>query len=272
MAIVTITSDWRGRDYYPGMLKGRLLSLDPDLRLVEINQEVQPFGILEGAFLIKQVIPSYPAGTVHLFLVNPGNRPDVFPVVIRLGDQFVIGWEDAALGLIPDSRPTYTLRVTPEVFGKLRSDLQLEAPKVFPSFPELGIFPVLAYAVTRGYPLDQVGPDQPEVLSASPWLPVIQDQTISGQVIYLDSYGNAISNISKDLFTKLVKDRKFDILLVSNHYRINRINTGYLETEPGDMLALFNSANLLELAIVHGSMAALLGLETGSAIKVKIYE
>ena len=272
MTIVTITSDWSNRDYYSGMLKGKLLGLIRDIHLVDINQEIKPFKTIEGAFLMRQVLGSYPPQSIHLYMVNQGNRPDVFPVILKHRDNYMIGWEDAGLGLIVDEEPELCVRITPEVFGKIKLACGLDAVKVFPSFPALGIFPVLACALSRQVPIGELGQHDPGILQATPWLPAIQDSTISGRIVYIDSYGNAISNISKSLFDRTVLNRRFDIFLISNHYRINRINTGYLETEPGDMMALFNSVDLLEVAVVHGNITTLLGLEPGSAIKVKVYE
>ena len=272
MRIVTITNDWNKQDFYSGMLKGRLLSLMSELEIIELNNSIRPFRSLEGAFVIRNILTVYPEGSIHLFLVNQGNKPNVYPLLIGINGQYLLAWEDSVLGLIFDTPPDLCVRITPEVFNDVKKQTKQTDIKVAPSFPELQLFPMMVLAIQSGLPLDELGPNQPELIMQSPWLPVIQDQTISGRVIFIDSYGNAISNISKEVFAQVGQGRKFEIFLISNHYKIDYINTAYLETEPGEMLALFNSASFLEVAIVHGNIASLLGLEPGSTIKVKFYD
>lgn len=270
--IVTITSDWNRQDYYSGMMKGRLYSLLPDVNIVDTGDQILPFKTLEGTFVVRNMMAEFPVGTIHLFLINQGNRPDVFPVLIKANGQYLIAWEDSVLGLLVEQEPEMCIRISPDVFTKIKQMLGSTNGRVTPSFPELGLFPLIAQAVQNDLPLQDLGPNQPELIMSSPWLPVIQEQSLTGRIIYVDSYGNAISNISRDLFDKTKQEKRFEIFLISNHYRLDVINTAYMETEPGEMLALFNALNLLEFAIVHGSIAELLGLEPGSTIKIKFYE
>lgn len=269
MVLITLTTDWNRQDYYAGMMKGRILSLMPDASVQEVTHHIEPFHSLEGAFVLRHIIREYPEKSIHLFMVNQGNRPDIFPLIISTKGKSIIAWEDSVLGLVIDDEPDYCLRITPEVFAQIKKELSIDNSGVSPSFPELGLFPVLALFIQRGLRHEDFGVNEKERITSSPWLPVIQEQSISGRVLYIDSYGNAISNITKELFEKIRQGRKFEIFLISNHYRIDKINTAYLETEPGEILALFNALNFLEVAMVHASISELLGLEAGSTIKVK---
>ncbi len=269
MVYISLTTDWHKQDYYSGMMKGRLLSLIPDAHIVEVSNRIGTFHALEGAFVLRQVITEFAAGSIHLFTVNQGNLPDVYPLLIKTKLGAIVAWQNAVQGLLIDEKPEYCLRVTPVVFQKMKAQLEISNTKVYPSFPELGLFPVIAKAFFEKLDLSDLGPDESDLITNSPWLPVIQEQSITGHIIYIDSYGNAITNISRELFDKIRQDRKYEILLVSNRYRITHINTAYLETEPGEILALFNSLSLLELAQVHGNVSELLGMETGSTIKIK---
>ncbi|MCD6346760.1 MAG: SAM-dependent chlorinase/fluorinase [Bacteroidales bacterium] len=268
MVLITLTTDWNRQDYYAGMMKGRILSLLPDASIQEVTHHIEPFHSLEGAFVLRQIIGEYPEKSIHLFLVNQGNRPDVYPLIISTKGKSIIAWEDSVLGLVIDDEPDYCLRVTPDVFVKIKKELRINNSGVSPSFPELGLFPVLSLFIQGGFKYEDFGQNETERITSSPWLPVIQEQSISGRVLYIDSYGNAISNITKGLFEKIRHERKYEIYLISNHYRIDKINTAYLETEPGEILALFNALNFLEVAMVHASVSEMLGLETGSTIKV----
>ncbi len=269
MVGITLTTDWRKHDFYSGMIKGRLLRLIPQAQLIEVADQIEPFHVLEGAFILRQVMHEFPENTIHLFSVNQGNLPDVYPVVLKMGKGGLIAWENTAADAVFGSETDYCLRVTPEVFAQMKKVLGISNNKVYPSFPELGLFPVMAKVLADGLDLTEFGPSEPELLKHSPWIPVIQEQSLTGHIIYLDSYGNAITNISNQLFNEVGQGRKFEILLVHSQYRITSINTAYLETEPGEILGLFNSLGLLELAQVHGNLAELWALETGTTIKVK---
>jgi S-adenosylmethionine hydrolase len=103
-------------------------------------------------------------------------------------------------------------------------------------------------------------------------LPTIDESVINGSVIYIDSYRNAFTNISLDLFHQIGKGRAFDILVQSNHNRISRLNQRYGESSQGEILALFNSIGLLEIAINGGNAADLLDLSLNSSVRVKFKE
>jgi S-adenosyl-L-methionine hydrolase (adenosine-forming) len=93
-----------------------------------------------------------------------------------------------------------------------------------------------------------------------------------GSVIYIDSYQNAITNITRDLYERIGKGRKFEIALQSNHYKLNRINRTYSETSTGELLVLFNSLGLLEVAINKGNAAELLSLTTSSVVRIRFFD
>jgi S-adenosyl-L-methionine hydrolase (adenosine-forming) len=103
-------------------------------------------------------------------------------------------------------------------------------------------------------------------------LPAIDESIITGSIIYIDSYRNAFTNINRELFERIGKGRSFELFIQSNHYRINRINTWYSETSSGEILALFNSLDLLEIAIHGGNAAELLNLSLNSTIRIKFKE
>ncbi len=100
----------------------------------------------------------------------------------------------------------------------------------------------------------------------------IDKSVITGSVIYIDSFRNAITNITRDLFDRIGAGRPFEILPQNNYYIIKRLNNYYHETAPGEILAIFNSVDLLEIAINKGNAADLLNLTTNSSVRVKFKE
>jgi len=274
MAFITLTTDWQTRDYYSGMFKGRILRLIPDAVIVDINQNIEPFHILQATFILKQVLCEYPEGTIHLFMVNQGHMPGIWPAVVQYKKQFIVGWDNEILALITDSAPDYYLRLDFDIIGEMdrASGVEHSGLMIEPSFPELSLFTRIARFLSLKIPLNQAGPHSADFSRSNTWLPVIHKDQIDGQVIFIDSYRNAITNIPKTEFLRIGIKRTFEITIKSNHYKIYGISTTYLESDPGELMAIFNSAGLLEIAIVQGNAAELLGFEPGTPIKIKFDE
>lgn len=274
MTFITLITDWQTRDYYSGMIKGRLLRLIPDAVIVDINQQLDPFHVLQASFVLRQVIPEYPQGTIHLFLVNQGHRPGIWPAVAACRGQYVVGWDDGMLAHIINPEPEYYLRLDREILEKMdvAAGIEDQFKPIEASFPELSLFTRIARYVSMGLPLNGAGPHASDYERSNSWQPVIQKNQIDGQVVFIDSYRNAITNIPKTEFLRMGAGRHFEITIKSNRYRIYGISDTYLESDPGELLAIFNSAGLLEIAIVQGNAAELLGFEPGTPIKIKFDE
>jgi len=274
MTIINLTTDWNRHDYYAGLFKGHLFRHVPDARIVELTHSISPFHVIQAAFVLRNALRGFPDGTIHLFLVNQTHSPDRWPVVAKYRSQYLVGWDDGLLDLVMEEAPEFYCVTDSSFLSKVRTGLgdPVQSLQFSPSFPELMLFPMLAAYILKqpDWPLGRgdLKPDQQRL----PLLPAIQHDLITGQVIYIDSYHNAITNITGDLFRKTRKERKFEILVKSNHYRIDKISETYHTTDPGELLALINSVDLLEIAIMMGSAAELLALEPGSTIKVKFYE
>ena len=273
MAIITLTSDWNQHDYYSGMLKGRILRLVPEAVLVDISHDIQSFHSLQGAFVLRHAMKEFSPGTIHVFLVNQGYAEEVNPVVCKYRGHYILSWNDPVLGLIFDEEPDFSVHITPEIFSglNLKSNEAKDGSEFSPAFPEMALFPKIIKWLTDS-PEEALAGFQSTPVGQSPWQPVIQDEAITGRVIYIDSYKNAISNISSVLFENIRKGRDFSIFVKSNHYLINELSDSYRDAEPGDLIALFNSVGFLEIAIVHGQVSELLSLEPGSTIKIKFYD
>ncbi len=273
MAVITLTSDWNKQDYYTGMLKGRILSMIPSATIIDISHEIQSFHSLQGAFVLRHALQEFPEGTIHVFLVNQGQSGEVNPLLCKYKGQYILAWNDPVLGLLFDEEPDFCLNISPEVFAgiNIKSSSSVDGNGFSQAFPEMTLFPkILKWIIEK--PEEDLSSIESIPIGESPWQPIIQDGAITGRVIYIDSYKNAISNISRSLFDGIHKERKYEIFVKSNHYRIDQLSHSYGEAEPGDIIALFNSVGFLEIAIIQGQVGDLLSLEPGSTIKVKFYD
>jgi S-adenosylmethionine hydrolase len=258
MAIITLTTDWNKSDYYIGSLKGKILSLDQSINIVDISHQVLPFNIMQAAFILRNCCFEFPGGTVHIIAVNAALTDKRPLIIISKKDQFFITSDNGIVGLLFGDKPDAVYKVTTSIINN--------------NFNGLNQYIDSAYRIIKGESPDTFCEIYENYITQIPLRPVIENKLISGSVIYIDSFSNAISNISMDTFRQVGEGRPFEIFVQSNHYRIDRLSSTYSDTPSGELLALFNSIGLLEIAINNGYAAELLNLKTNSAIRIKFYD
>jgi S-adenosylmethionine hydrolase len=257
MAIVTLTSDWNKDDFYTAAVQGKVITQCPGTVFVSVTNQVPAFNISLAAFQLRHAIPCFPDGTIHIIAVN-GETKDRHPyVAVKLNNQFFIGYDNGIFGLLSDDEPQEAVLLKHNDPG---------------SFPELTVFAEAACKLIQSGKLQSLGQKHTGLYRQVAMLPAIDESVITGSIIYIDSYRNAFTNINRELFERIGKGRPFELFIQSNHYRINRINTWYSETSSGEILALFNSLNLLEIAIHGGNAAELLNLSLNSTVRIKFKE
>lgn len=263
MPVITLVSDWKQNDYYIAALKGRILGLHAAASIIDISHEVDAFSITQAAFICKVSYRSFPRGSVHIIAVNNENRKTQEHIIAKYDGHFFICSDDGLLSLVFDKET--------EKIIALENDYFIDEPPVFRfrSFPALTKYPHAAVHALQGNDIGELGRECPELFRLMDFMPQIEGSAITGNVIYIDTYQNAITNISYDLFTQVGKGRSFDIMLQSMFYRLNKINSVYSETPDGELLAIFNSLGLLEIAQKNGRAAEMLNLGINSSIRVK---
>lgn len=257
MAIVTLISDWNKDDYYIAAIKGKILSHCPETFFVDISHQVPVYNIAHAGFLIRNSYKHFPENTIHIIAIKSECDENHPYVAVRYSNHYFIGTDNGIFGLILDGEPQESIELENKNAG---------------NFPEFSVFADAACEIINKKKFGRLGKAYPDLYRQIPMLPAIDEWMINGSVIYIDSYRNAITNISRELFDQIGRGRPFEIFIQSNHFRIDRINTKYNETSSGEMLAIFNSLGLLEIAIHDGNAADLLNLDVSSSIRVKFNE
>ncbi len=129
-----------------------------------------------------------------------------------------------------------------------------------------------AIFLAKGGDIEKLGDEYHTLKIPSPFLPTIENSVINGCIAYIDSFGNAITNISNEIFETVSKGRRFEILIQSNYNKIKTLNKFYYETPSGELLALFNSTGMLEIAINKGNVSQLLNLSINAVVRIKFYD
>ena len=259
MSIITLTTDWNKDDYYLAAIKGQLIGLCTDATIVDISHQVPSFNIRYAAFLIKNSYAHFPEGTIHIIGVNSTSVSSSRFLAVKVDKQYFLAYDTGIFGLLFKEEPTEVVEIKSEVRDKV-------------TFPEISVFGRTACKIIQGKKLEDIGKTTSKFTKTVPLRAAIENSTITGSVIYIDSYRNAITNITRELFKRVGKGRKFEILIQSDHYRVTKINANYGETTMGELLAIFNSIELLEIAINRGNAADLLGLSTNSVVRIKFLD
>ncbi|MFP3860473.1 MAG: S-adenosyl-l-methionine hydroxide adenosyltransferase family protein [Bacteroidales bacterium] len=255
MTTITLTTDWIKDDFYIGALKGKLLSLCKDVNIVDITHKIKPLNLSQAAFIIRNTYSHFPPGTIHIIGVKSVPPKGNDYLLVEKDNQYFIGADNGIFGLLFSSGPDRIIK--------------LSVSAGYPSFPALSVFAENAAALVSGESPESLGEESHDIYKRVPLRPTIDESVIIGRIVYIDSFSNAITNITKDLFYRVANNRKFQIFVQSNTHKINNISKTYNDKPEGELIALFNSLNLLEIAMNGGNAAELLALSTDSTVRVR---
>ncbi len=252
MAICTLLTDFGVSDYYVAAVKGTLLRLAPGSQLVDISHDLEAGDLHTAGYLLAATLPSFPAGTVHLSVVDPGVGSDRRLLAVAVDEQFCVAPDNGLL------TPVLTNARAHEV---TRSDLFLEAPG--DTFHGRDRFAPIAAFLLRGGDPGELGP-RTEPLMAQRANQVQAPDSLRGEVVHVDRFGNAITNIpSAWLPGTFVRARFGDL-------QIGRFARFYAELEIGEVAVLPGSLGTLEAAMRDRSLAENAQIRVGSTVKVEL--
>lgn len=263
MAILTLTTDLGTKDHYTAAVKAAAFRQIPDVRIADVSHEVPAFNISEAAFLLRNVWRDFPEGTIHIIGTDTRWSKATPYAVVRKEGHYFIAADNGVFSLLfdsPEDSEVYHLRTTGE------ED---------PGFPTKSVFIPAAAAIAAGKALGDIG------IAASGYKvrpsvhPVAEYDNIRGTVIYVDRYGNVITNITRTLFEERIGHRTFSIVLRRGDRDLKRISRTYDEVQEGEKVALFTSGGYLEIAINRGTQdsgggaSSLLGLRKNDVVRIE---
>lgn len=254
-AIITMTTDFGTSDGFTAQMKGVILSIAHTVHIVDVTHDIAPFNVLEGALVLKGLHRYFPAGTIHVAVVDPGVGTARRCIAIREGDQVYVGPDNGIFSLVFAGEPS------PEIREIRNPDFILPSPH--PTFHGRDIFAPAAAHLASGKGFHTVGRvvNDPVILNIPE--PEITSDGIDGEVIYVDRFGNLTSNVEDRMLTREVGTVSLGNKTVSGLSRY------FGEVPEGRLVALVNSFGYLELAINRGDAGALLPAGKGSRICLK---
>ncbi|CAM1335206.1 SAM hydrolase/SAM-dependent halogenase family protein [Tenacibaculum aestuariivivum] len=274
MPLITLTTDFGTKDHFVGTVKGAIYSELPNARIVDITHHITPFNITETAYILKNAYKSFPEKTIHIVGVDSELSIDNKHIAIELDNHYFICPDNGLISMITsDIKPTKIVEIN------IHNHIET-------SFPVLDVFVQVASHIARGGSLNVIGKEIEVFKNSIEIQPKINQlkTIIVGGIIYIDNYGNVITNIHEKLFNTIAKGRNFTIS--AKRYTFNKIYNRYNEivnynipiekrNYDGEKLAIFNSAGFLEIAIYRsnlntvGGASTLLGLGYRDTVSVE---
>ncbi len=272
MSIITLTTDFGLKDHFVGALKGKIYSEFLDAKIVDISHNIDPFNISEASYIIGAAYSSFPKGTVHIIGIDTEQNAENIHVAIEWNNQFFIGADNGILSILTQKT-------------KAQKIFAINIHDRFPTIPtDIEVFVKVACHLAKGGTLNVIGKEINALKQITELQTTISDdgKTLKGMVNYIDNYGNAVTNISRKIFEEAQKGRSFEINFKNKN--IKTIFAKYsdiassgkfpLKYYASSMLAVFNEAGFLEIAIYRsntatvGSANSLLGLNYRDVVSV----
>ncbi len=254
--LITLTSDFGISDSYVGSMKGVIFNVNPDCQIVDITHEIAPQDILAGAFCLAGAYPFFPEKTIHVAVVDPGVGGKRRPILVKTAGQLFVGPDN---GLF-----TFVYREAKSIEVRELVNRNYFRRPVSRTFHGRDLFGPVAAHLSLGVPTENMGPRIEDFVCLSISDPLVEKDRIRGEVIYLDRFGNGITNLKESLIRSVFKNRKPRILI--NDKDIGPIQESYDAVNEGVPLSLIGSSGHLEVAIRGGAAKKFFGLKRGDVI------
>ncbi|MES2113398.1 MAG: SAM-dependent chlorinase/fluorinase [Bacteroidota bacterium] len=253
MAIITLTTDLGDKDIYQAALKGSILKLLPTVNIVDITNCVAAYNIQQAAFILKNSFHYFPEDTVHLIGIDTVFNTGTRYLAVKYRNHYFVGADNGIFSLMFEKDPDEIVEIN------IMQDLK------FLHFPLADIFVKAACHLAKGGTLTEIGIAVSDIDKKMNLQPVVEKSLIKGVVIYIDSFQNVITNITKEFFNKVQQNRRFTLSFKRNE-TISQLSWHYNEVPEGEKLCLFGISDHLEIAINKGNAAGLLGLNLGDSV------
>ena len=272
MSIITLTTDYGLKDHFVGALKGKILSEYSEAKIIDISHDIDPFNTVEASYIIGASYASFPKGTVHLVGVDMEHNKENQHIVMQWNDHYFIAADNGILSMLSQ-------KIVPQKMVAINIHDRLLSEAV-----DLDVFVKVACHLAKGGLMNVIGKEIISIKQVTDLQAVlaVDGNSLKGHVIYIDHFGNVVTNISKKYFIEVAKGRPYEIVLktkniktiLPNYSAIASSDKYPIKSYEGEKLAIFNEAGFLEIAIFRsnpskvGSANSLLGLNYRDVINI----
>ena len=261
MPIITLLTDFGLRDTFIGVMKGVIWSIAPNTQIADLTHEIPPQRVVDGALAIAGAAPYFPAGTIHVCVVDPGVGTARRPMLAAIGDQYFIGPDNGLFSLLIKKAEDLT---TPPIYIALNKT-HYWLPQVSNSFHGRDIFAPVAAHLASGVRLEELGDpfEKPMLIN----IPVPQRTTTGwlGQVMQVDHFGNLVTNFTREQLNPPLR-----VNISVKNTTLNEVVATFGSKPSGELIAMFDSSGHLAISVVNGSAADRLGAAADEPVTITI--
>jgi S-adenosylmethionine hydrolase len=258
MTMITLLTDFGMRDGYVGVMRGVIWGIAPDVCITDLSHEISAQNVLEAALTLGRSFHYFPAGTIHIAVVDPGVGTSRRPIAAAIGPYFFVG---------PDNGLFTPMLERAEAVNWDISVVNLDQPRywlpdVSKSFHGRDIFAPVGAHLAAGVPFKSLGTPIDDYVRLRIPKPVKTAQGWHTSIIHVDHFGNLATNLEKDMLLS----QSVDIWI--NSQRVSRVVQTYSEAKAGELVAMFDSSNHLSICVMNSSAAEMLRASAGDAVEI----
>lgn len=261
MKTITFTTDFGINNNYIAQMKAVVLSIASDARLIDITHSISKHNIAEGAYVLETTIPYFPEGTVHVAVVDPGVGSVRRGIVVITKKQILVGPDNGLL--IPVAKKLFPFQVY-EIKNK-----NFMLKKIFNTFHGRDIFTPVAAHILNGVFFEEIGPIVNDYINLNLNQIEITQKGVTGKILYIDDFGNIITNIRMNLIFKYLKLNKKFIVNAGRHKKEMVFVETYSDVKKGDFLITNSSSDYLEISANQSKASEILKVKLGEEISIK---
>lgn len=263
--IITFTTDFGTNDHFAAVMKGVILTLNPDAQIVDICNHVAPYDLFDAAYSLVQSYSFFPNGTIHLAIVDPGVGTARRPILASTGQHTFVAPDNGVLSLIFEREPGAEVR-------HITADHYFLNP-VSNTFQGRDIFAPVAAWLSKGIPVDKFGDPVTDFTKFnSPKPKRVSERLITGVTLKADRFGNLITNITPQDVPELFSENPPPFKIMINQHEITHFNMNYSAAKPSELFAIVGSAGFIEICMNRASAAKMLNANRGVEVGVIISE
>ena len=258
--VITFTTDFGIRDVYASVMKGIILKINPKAQLIDITHDIPKHDILNASFMLANAYKYFPQGTIHVAVVDPGVGSGRKNIAIITENYFFIGPDNGIFNVVLSKEKILEIR---EI-----NNQPFLMDKISNTFHGRDVFAPCAGYLSKGESFSNVGPLMKHIKYIEYPKHTIKGNTLLGEIVSIDSFGNLITNIPEEVLKKFTGNKKFEIYFASE--RFSNIENHYYDVPVGKPLVLFGSSSYLEISMNGGNASLYFMTPKGSTISVQL--
>jgi S-adenosyl-L-methionine hydrolase (adenosine-forming) len=260
--IITLTTDFGLHDWFVGTMKGVMLGLAPQAQIIDISHSIAPGSLRAGAFSLRSAFRYFPPGTIHVGVVDPGVGSDRRAIAVRTRNYLFVGPDNGLLSCALDCEEVVAVHAL--------KHSKYFLPQVSRTFHGRDVFAPVAAHLANGLPIAKLGGRLADYVRLSMPAPAIRKASVVGEVLYIDQFGNALTNLDAISLSDFICRRRGDesVAVYLRRQHIGSLSACYASVPKGRPVAVIGSSGFLEIAVNGGHAARALKISLGDLVTV----